>query len=223
MLLQLCHLSFKDWIKFKRCDVEYILNSNSLRLYLYLRKRYKDKKILPRSLQCILNHVEKYAFTWRLHNNPSDSVFVFNKANTCFVSHSIKLFRSHIPQSERTVYNWCLLQSNMESDKFKFVSLKLLKRVVLPFTSYSCKIWPSLTISDIQMLEYIQKYISSIIQGVSKFFFVSFKPFNIALWTIQGYLDKWHRSDQTSLHNNVYRVISGYIPLTTIKIGSTTK
>lgn len=59
----------------------------------------------PKSLQCLLNHVEKYAFTWRLHNNPIKSVFiVFNRTKKFSVSHSIKLFRSDIPQSDSTIY-----------------------------------------------------------------------------------------------------------------------
>lgn len=31
----------------------------------------------PRSLQCLLNQVEKYAFTWRLHCNPKKMFLLF--------------------------------------------------------------------------------------------------------------------------------------------------
>lgn len=95
------------------------------------------------------------------------------------------------------------------------VPSKILKRVVLPFAFYSYEIWPSLTIYDIQMLEYTQRFSSRIFQGLgfSKFSSSLSSISIIGLWTIQVHIDKYqlyflsrfHWSDQTFLCNQVFR------------------
>lgn len=48
-----------------------------------------------KSLQFLLNNVEKHAFIWRLYYNPSKGVFIiFNKTKKCSVFHCKKLFES---------------------------------------------------------------------------------------------------------------------------------
>lgn len=121
----------------------------------------------PKSSQCLPNHVEKYAFTWRLHYNPSKVVFiVFNKTKKCSVSHRVKLFESDISKPDSSIYAGYILQSNIKCDKLTervckttrskihylysigvndseihpVVSSKILKRVV--FLSFFCEIWP---------------------------------------------------------------------------------
>lgn len=73
------------------------------------------------------------------------------------------------------------------------VPSKILKRVVLPFAFYSYEIWPSLTIYDIQMLEYTQRFSSRIFQGLgfSKFSSSLSSISIIGLWTIQVHIDKY--------------------------------
>jgi hypothetical protein len=197
----------------------------------------------PGSLQCLLNHVEKYACTWRLHYNPCKSVsIVFNKSHTSSLSYNITLFGNEIPQSDDIVYAGCLLQGNLKSDKLTervykaarskihslysigvnnsdihpVVSTKIWKRIVLPSAFYSCEIWPSITLTDMQQLEYLQRHFSRIIQGFSKFSPSLSSISNVGLWTIQGYIDKCrllflgrlHRSDQASMHYRIYRLIA---------------
>lgn len=66
----------------------------------------------PRCLKCERNQV-KYAFTWRLHYNPSKNVFiVFHKQQNSSVSYSITLFCSDISQTDNTVNAGCVLQTN---------------------------------------------------------------------------------------------------------------
>lgn len=46
-----------------------------------------------KSLQFLLNNVEKHAFIWRLYYNPSKGVFIiFNKTKKYSVFHCKKLF-----------------------------------------------------------------------------------------------------------------------------------
>lgn len=106
----------------------------------------------------------------------------------CSVSYIITLFGSKIPQSDNIVYAGCLLHANMKSDEItkrvcktarsKIHSLnsigvnnsdihpavfsKICKRIVLPIALYSCEIWPSLTLIDMQLLEYVQRHFSRI-------------------------------------------------------------
>lgn len=144
---------------------------------------------LPRFLQCLLNQVGKYAYTLEIHYNPRKRVFiVFNKTQICSVYYSITLFGSEISQSNNTVYSGCLLQANVKTDTLTermskaarskinllysigdnnsdihpVVSAKIWKRVVLPSALYSCEIWSSLTLTEMQLLEYVQSHFSRI-------------------------------------------------------------
>lgn len=146
---------------------------------------------------------KKYVFTWRLHYNPSKVVFiVFNKTKTCSVSHRVKLFESDISKPDSTVYAGYLLQSNIKCDKLtervklqdlKFITyillvLMTLKSIQLCLQKYGNNgvslllllLWnmAPLTISHIQMLEYIQRYF---FQNNSRIFKV-FKFSTIWLW-----------------------------------------
>lgn len=195
----------------------------------------------PKVLQNMLNIVEEYAYKWRLHYNPSKSVFVtFSKSQK--KDYCITLFGNDIPQSDSIVYAGCLLQGNMKNDKLTervcktarckihslysigvnktglhpAVSAKIWKRIVLPSAFYSCELWPTLSNTEIQKLEYIQKHFSRIVQGFSKFSPSLASISNLGLWTIQGYIDKCQllflgrllRADHSSIFSQIYRFIT---------------
>lgn len=132
---------------------------------------------------------------------------VFSKTQKCSASYSIRLFGSEIPQSDNTVYAGCLLQANMKIDKITelvcktarskihsiysigvnnsdihpAVSAKIWKRVVLPSALY-CEIWSSLTLTDMQLLEYVQRDFSRIHSRIFQIFSVALQ--HLKYWTV---------------------------------------
>ena len=116
----------------------------------------------PKSLQNMLNIVEKNAHKWRLHYNPSKSVFIVFNKSPMRVNPGVKLFNSFIPQCDHIIYAGCLLQENLKADKLieracknartrihslykiglnsfqlsPVISTKIWKRVVLPSALY---------------------------------------------------------------------------------------
>ena len=129
----------------------------------------------PHSLQNMLNIVEKYTCKWRLHYNPSKSVFIVFTKSPIRVNPGVKLFNNFIPQYDHVIYAGCLLQQNLKADKLierdcknarsridslykiglnsfqlsPVFSTKIWKRVVLPSALYACELWTSLSNEDL--------------------------------------------------------------------------
>lgn len=129
----------------------------------------------------------------------------FSKTQKCSVSYSIRLFGSEIPQSDNTVYAGCLLQAKMKTDKLTervcktarsksthYTILVLITptfiQLCLPKYGSSTVKWMSLTLTDMQLLEYVQRDFSRIHSRIFQIFSVALK--HLKYWTV----------DHTRLH-----------------------